>query len=198
LAPSIAAAQTPVVLSSDDIYLFTQIPRRTASHDSDSQPAHLCGFQIRGNHRSHDNPRVEWDFNIDQIEVEGGPIAGLTAGVFDVAGHDRKPRPAIVDLSFSVEGDPAPIPAKIVGSPNTDNGIKAALEAQPAYQLFSALGNDAHLVTIELKFADASSATVQIRGNHDWRKFGGGKNSFFDQCLRGYNTLPRGYERLVP
>jgi hypothetical protein len=196
LTPGIVPAQTATVLSSYDIYLFTRLAKKPPPSDPDA-PTHVCGFQIRGNHRSHDNPRVEWDFNIDQIEAEGGPIAGVTAGSFDVVGHDRKPRPAIVDLSFSVEGDPEPIPARIVGSPNADNGIKAALEARPAYELFAALGSDEHLVTIALKFADASSATVQIRGNHDWRKFGGGKNSFFEECLRGRRP-PGGYPRLVP
>jgi hypothetical protein len=186
------SAQAPVVLSSDDIYLMTRPGNKTAEASG-----HLCGFQIRGNHRSHASPRVEWDFNIDQIEVQGGAIAGVSAGVFDVTGHDRKPRPAIVDLSFSIEGDPEPIAAKILGSPNADNGVKGALDVEPAYRLFTALGSDAHQVVIALKFADGSAATVQIRGNHDWRKFGGGKNSFFDECLRG-QMPPRGFERLVP
>jgi hypothetical protein len=151
-----------------------------------SLPTRLCGFQIRGNHRSHANPRVEWDINVDEIDSGADRIAGVTAGVFDVVGHERKAHPPIVDLSFSIEGNPQTIAARIVGAPNADNGIKAVLETEPAKQLFSAFSDDTHLLTITLKYADNSSGVLQIRGYHDQRKFGGGKNSMFNDCLRGY------------
>jgi hypothetical protein len=84
-----------------------------------------------------------------------------------------------------------------VGEPNADNGIKAVLEMEPANQLFLAFSDDTRILTITLKYADNSSDVLQIRGYHDWRKFGGGKNSMFNERLRG-RMPPRGMSRPVP
>jgi len=201
LAPAIVAAQNAVLLSNDDVYLTTRFTKGTlgapASEGMVSVPTRLCGFQIRGNHRNQAIPRVEWDINIDEIDSGADRIAGVTAGAFDVVGsHERKARPAIVDLTFSIEGNPQTIPARIVGAPNADNGIKAVLETESAKQLFSAFSDDTHILTITLKYADNGSDVLQIRGYHDQRKFGGGKNSMFNDCLRGY--LPdRGIQRPI-
>jgi hypothetical protein len=190
LAPAIVAAQSAVRLDSDDVYFTTQLAKKLlptrSTEPMTNAPTRLCGFQIRGNHRSRANPRPEWDMNIDQIQTETGPIAGVTAGAFDVVGHERKARPPIVDLNFSIEGNPRAIPARIVGTPNASNGIKAVLETESANQLFSAFSDDTHTITIALRYMDNSSDVLQIRGWHDWRKFGGGKNSLFNECLHGY------------
>jgi hypothetical protein len=195
---TVVVAQTPVRLSSDDVYFTSAIAKKPAGgSDSMYVATRLCGFQIRGNHRSWANPRVEWDLNIDQLETDAGPIAGVTAGVFDVVGKERKARPPIVDLTFSVEGNSRAIPAKIVGTPNSSNGIKAFLDTESAGQLFSAFSDDAHTITIALKYMDDTSDILQIRGWRDYRRFGGGKNSYFNQCLIGY--MPeRGLVRPVP
>jgi hypothetical protein len=79
-------------------------------------------------------------------------------------GQERKPRPPIVDLSFSIKGDPQPIPAQIVGAPNADNAIKAVLEPDPASRLFSALSEYSHIVTIALTYKDSSSDVLQDTG----------------------------------
>jgi hypothetical protein len=84
-----------------------------------------------------------------------------------------------------------------VGAPNGDNGIKAFLELEPANQVFSAFSDDTRILTITLKYADNSSDVLQVRGYHDWRKFGGGKNSMFNECLRGHMP-PRGIEMPIP
>jgi hypothetical protein len=201
LAPAIAVAQNTIHLDSDDIFLTWQLAKppptsRMAMGGETTAPTRFCGFQIRGNHRSRANPRVEWDMNIDEINSDAGRVAGVTAGVFDVVGHQRKPRPPIVDLSFSIEGNTQAIPARIVGAPNADNGIKALLETDAANQLFSAFSDDRHLISIALKYADSSSDLLQLRGYHDWRRLGGGKNSMLNECLRGYT--PHGPLRPMP
>jgi hypothetical protein len=201
LAPVIVGAQNVVPLSTDDIYLTTRLTKGAlgapASGGAPSVTTRLCGFQIRANHRSRANPREEWDINIDEIDSGAERIAGVTAGVFDVVGHERKARPPIVDLSFSIEGNPQTIPARIVGAPNADNGIKAFLQTEPAGQLFEAFSDDTHILSITLKYADDSSDVLQIRGYHDLRKFGGGKNSMFNECRRGH--LPeRGTQMPIP
>jgi len=199
LAPAVFAAQNPVLLGSDDIYFtfdLAEQPLRGTGHVSMVHArTRLCGFQIRGNHRNTANPRAEWDMNIDAIHLDAGWTPGIWAGAFDVVGQDRKPRPPIVNLSFSIQGDPQSIPAQIVGSPNTNNAIKAVLETEPASRLFSALSGNNHLITIALTYKDNSSDVVQIRGYRDGTS--GGKNSLFNQCLRGYTPIRRG-TRPVP
>jgi hypothetical protein len=105
LSPAIVAAQNAVLLSTDDIYVTTQSTKKTST-----APTRLCGFQIRGNHRSRANPRVEWDINVDEIESGADRLGGVTAGAFDVLGHQLKARPPIVDLGFSIEGNPRRFP----------------------------------------------------------------------------------------
>jgi hypothetical protein len=203
LAPVIVAAQGAVTLDSDDIYFTTQLAAKPIGGAAPrastmiAAPTRLCGFQIRGNHRSRANPRAEWDVNIDEINSDSGRIVGVTAGAFDVAGHERKPRPPIVDLTFSIEGDPDAIPARIVGAPNASNGIKAILESESANRLLTAFSDDTHVITIVLKYSGDGSDVLRLRGYHDSRKFGGGKNSLLDECLRGY-TPQRGISRPVP
>lgn len=174
-------AQSPVTLDSDDVYFqFTQhsVPQ-------------MCGFTIRGNHRSRDNPHTEWDLNIDQITGGGRTIAGISAGAFEVDGRKRIPKPPIVGLAFFIEDDPEPIPARIVGQPNPANGIRAALETDPANKLFKAF-SDSDVIKINLEYQGGSSDQLIIRGWHDSER---GKNSLFNQCLRG-NT-PTGNARRI-
>jgi hypothetical protein len=187
LAPGLIAAQTPILLGNYDLYLYTKLadkPVRT-SHDTGVQArTGLCGYNIRGNHRNSANPRVEWDINIDAIHADTGWVSGVSAGAFDVVGKERKPKPPIVNLIFSVQGDPQSIPARIVGLPNADNAIKALVETEPANRLFAGLTGDEHLVTITLTYQDNTIDVLQIRGFSDGTY--GGKNSKFSNCLRGY------------
>jgi hypothetical protein len=62
------------------------------------------GFSIRGKRHSRANPRVEWDLNIDELMAGTTRIAGISAGTFDVVGHERKPRSPIVELNFLITG----------------------------------------------------------------------------------------------
>jgi hypothetical protein len=199
LAPAVIADQSPVLLGTDDIYFTFELAEQPLPGTRQVSMVHartrLCGFQIRGNHRATANPRVEWDMNIDSIHSDAGWTSGVWAATFDVVGQGRKSRPPIVDLSFSIAGDPQSIPARIVGAPNTNNAIKAALETEPANRLFSALSGNNHLITIALTYKDNSSDVIQIRGYHDGTL--GGRNSLFNECLRGYTPI-RGRTRPVP
>ena len=148
----------------------------------------MCGFQIRGNHRSREIPRSEWDLNINKIVAGDRQVDGITAGAFDVLTSDRKttrnPRSPIVSMSFAVKGDSQIIAARIVGAPNADNGIKAMIEPEPATRLYTALLNGKE-VQISLSYQDGTSQVLQIHGLVDRRKFGRGKNNLLDECLQG-------------
>jgi hypothetical protein len=54
---STASAQDVVKLIMSDVYFqWKQIPKGSA----------MCGYSILGNHLSRDNPKIEWDINIDK------------------------------------------------------------------------------------------------------------------------------------
>jgi hypothetical protein len=175
-------------LDDDDVY-FTYRPVAKGSG--------MCGFQIRGNHMSRKVPRPEWDINIDQIVAGDTRVAGVSAGAFDVTSNDktimRNPRPPISLLSFTVKGDVQPINTKLVGTPNSANAIRGVIDSEPATRLFEAF-RARELITISLTYQDGTTDTLQVRGWNDLRKFGGGKNNFFDECLRGiapYSNIQR-------
>jgi hypothetical protein len=196
--PAAVRAEAPLRLDGDDVYFqFAGIANSPAhmGHDTGSQKpssTRLCGFSIRGNHRSSANPHVEWDLNIDEIVTPDRSVAGVSAGSFDVTDHKRKPRPPITQLSFSFKGTPDPISAAIKGVPNADNGIVALIESEPASRLFSEFQTMRPIV-ISLRYADDTTDQLEVRGFRDSRKFGGGKNSYFEECLRGFR-VPAGSE----
>ena len=187
-APSLLAAQSPVTLESEDVF-FQFIP---AHRSPTANVSGVCGFSIRGNHRSRANPRPEWDINIDEISAGDRHVAGISAGAFEVDGQKRIPKPPIVSIVFAIEHDPEQIPAQIVGSPNSDNAIKAMLDTEPANRLFTAF-SDANVIIINLEYAGGASDHLLIRGWHDSAR---GKNSQFAECMRGFT--PSGPLRRIP
>jgi hypothetical protein len=198
LMPMFGRAQAPIRLDSDDVQfqfagLAVESSHAGTNFTKISKPSgtRLCGFAIRGNHRSSANPHVEWDLNIDQIVTPIGTAGGVSAGSFDVTDHKRKPRPAITQMSFAVAGMADPIVADIRGVPNADNGIVALLQPDPASRLFAEFQTERPIV-ISLQYADRSSDQLEVRGFRDRRKFGGGNNSYFNQCLQGFKALVPG------
>ena len=52
-------------------------------------------IQRFGNHLSHDNPKIEWDINIDEIVQGSNRAIGVSAGTFTVKDKTRNPRPRL-------------------------------------------------------------------------------------------------------
>jgi hypothetical protein len=144
----------------------------------------MCGYSILGNHVSRDDPRIEWDMNIDEIVQGDTRVAGVSAGTFVVKGKTRTPRSPVTELAFTIDEDPELIPAQLVGVPNKDNGVRGTIELVRATKLFNALSNERQIAAT-LKYADGTSDLLKFAGFRDSRKLGGGKNSPFDECLRG-------------
>lgn len=197
LMPIVGRAQTPIQLDDDDVqFQFAGVAMESAHTGSNiarsikPSSKRLCGFAIRGNHRSHANPHVEWDLNIDQIVTPGRTAAGVSAGTFEVANHKRTPRSPITQLSFTLHGVADPIVAEIQGVPNAANGIVALIQSQPAARLFSEFQTDRYIL-ISMKYADGSTDQLRLRGFSDKRPSAGRNNTYFDECLRGFKaTVP--------
>jgi hypothetical protein len=111
-------------------------------------------------------------------------VAAVSAGTFTVQGKTRTPRAPITELSFSVEGDAENIAAQIVGAPNVDNAIRGVLDPGRAATLFSAFSNE-QKISANIRYSDGTSDQLTFAGFRDSRSWGSGKNSPFDECLRG-------------
>jgi hypothetical protein len=198
LVPMLGLAQTPTRLDSDDVLFQFGGVVMESSHTGSSiekirKPSskRLCGFAIRGNHTSRANPHVEWDFNIDQIVTTDRTVAGVSAGTFEVTDHKRKPRAPITQLSFALQGAADPVIAEIQGAPNAANGIVALIQPEPASRLFDEFQTDRPIL-ISMQYADGAADQLEVRGFRDRRKFGGGKNGYLEECLRGFKALVPG------
>jgi hypothetical protein len=170
-----ASAQNVVKLLQSDIYFqWRAAPKGSA----------MCGYSVLGNHLSHDNPKIEWDINIDEIVQGSNRAIGVSAGTFTVKDKTRNPRPPITELSFTTQDDPSPVEAQLLGTPNAYNGIRAALDGDRGARLLRAISEDRKIIAT-LKYGDGTSDVLKFEGFRDTRKFGGGRNSPFEECLRG-------------
>jgi hypothetical protein len=83
LSPSLAPAQEAIKLNMSDVYFqFRPMPKGSA----------MCGYSILGNHTSRDDPKIEWDINVDEIVQGDNRLVGVSVGTFDVKGKTRTPR----------------------------------------------------------------------------------------------------------
>jgi hypothetical protein len=173
---SLATAQDAIKLNMSDVYFqWKPMPKGSV----------MCGYAIFGNHFGNDDPRVEWDIYVDEIVQGNDRVAGVSAGTFLAKGKTRTPpRAPITEITFKLEGDPNPILTNLVGAPNQSNGIRATLDLGRAAELFDAFSNE-QSIAATLKYSDGTSDLLTFNGFRDSRKFGRGKNSLFDECLRG-------------
>lgn len=170
-----ASAQNVVKLLQSDIYFqWRPAPKGSA----------MCGYSVLGNHLSRDDPKIEWDINIDEIVQGSNRAIGVSAGTFTVEDKKRVPRPPITELSFTTQDDPNPVEARLIGSPNAYNGIRAALDLERGAALMHSISEDRWIVAT-LKYGDGTTDLLKFEGFRDNRKFGGGKNSPLEECLRG-------------
>lgn len=181
-----ASAQNVIKLNMSDIYFqWRPLPKGSA----------MCGYSILGNHLSRDNPKTEWDINIDEIVQGDNRAIGVSAGTFTVQDKKRTPRPPITEISFTTQDDPVPVEARLLGT-NAYNDIRAALDFDRGTNLIHSISEDRQIVAT-LKYGDGTIDILKFEGFRDTRKFGGGKNSPFEECLRGltprvskYNMRP--------
>jgi len=106
-----------------------------------------------------------------------------------VVKKQRRPRQPISGIVFTLEDDKNPIPVQLVGLPNKDNGVHGLLDLGRSAALFEALSNEKR-ITITLTYLDGTTDILKARGFRDMRKFGRGKNSYLNECLRGLTPTP--------
>jgi hypothetical protein len=174
--PWAASAQDVIKLNMSDVYFqWRPMPKGSA----------MCGYSILGNHLGRDDPKVEWDVNIDELVQGEVHVVGVSAGTFTVSGKTRTPRAPITELSFTTADDPEPLAVEWVGAPNVDNGVRGTIPLAPAAKLFTAISSTRQ-VELTIKYSDGTTERLSFAGFRDVGKFSGEKNGPFARCLNGY------------
>jgi hypothetical protein len=150
----------------------------------------FCGFTVRGNHRSHDDPHTEWDMHISEIRLGDTEAAGVSAATFKASHHQRTPRAPITAMSFSIPGDSAPVPVELRDVQSGDDSVRGEIALNDAHRLLTAMANE-KTVTAQFHYADQSAERINIMVGY-FR--GGGKSGMFGECKRG--LLPWGPGRM--
>jgi hypothetical protein len=121
-----------------------------------------CGFAILGNHRTRDDPHIEWDINVEEAtQGSAQPHASVAVATYEVARRSRRLREAVTTLIFSIEQDPQAIRAQLHGPAAQDNAVQGELTAGEADRLFA--GIDAgRFITIQLAYQTLPAEAVRV------------------------------------
>jgi hypothetical protein len=130
LVPVVAAAQG-IDVQRGDLYLHGG---RLASG------AWGCGFAILANHRTREDPHVEWDINVEQVNNGILIRTAVTAASFTVTRKARSLRALAGGLSFVIDQDPDPIRVHATDAANSDGTLRGELASDDANRLLAAVG----------------------------------------------------------
>lgn len=120
-----------------------------------------CGFAILGNHRTREDPHIEWDINVEEATGGTQAHASVAAATYVVAHRSRALREPVTTLSFSIEQDPQPIRAQLHAATAQDGAVQGDLAAGEAERLFA--GIDAgRFITIQLGYEILPAEAIRI------------------------------------
>ena len=120
-----------------------------------------CGFALLGNHRTREDPHIEWDINVEEATGGTQQHASVDAATYEVAHRARTLRAPITTLSFSIEQDPQPIRALLHAPVAQDSAVQGELTAEEADRLFA--GIDAgRFITIQLGYQTLPAEAIRI------------------------------------
>lgn len=110
----------------------------------DSQDAKndvLCGMHVRASTELPSGSSIEWELALSIVTNGQIRVAGISVGSFarQAEGTVRSPRAPVRSLALSIANTTVRTEAKIVGSPNNDNGVRGQISDAVALKLFDAL-----------------------------------------------------------
>jgi hypothetical protein len=120
-----------------------------------------CGFVILGNHRTREDPHVEWDINVQEATSSGQAHASVSAATYEVAHRSRLLREPVTSLSFAIEQDPQEIRAQLHGPAAADNAVQGELSAAEAGRLFAGL-DAGRFITIQLAYETLPAEAIRV------------------------------------
>jgi hypothetical protein len=143
-----------------------------------------CGFVILGNHRTREDPHIEWDINVQEATGGAQPHASVAAATYEVAHRSRLLREPVTGLSFSIEQDPREIRAQLHGPAAPDNAVQGELSAGEADRLFAGL-DAGRFITIQLVYETLPAEAIRVHFVADAGTPGGNPMSALCQAPAG-------------
>ena len=120
-----------------------------------------CGFAILANHRTRDDPHVEWDISVEQVNNGSQILVNVAAASFTVTHKSRLARTPVRQLSFAIDEDPQPVRVHFPDPAATDGAVHAGLANDDASRLYAAVGAG-RFVTALLEFADRPPESLRF------------------------------------
>ena len=86
-----------------------------------------CGFAILANHRTRDDPHVEWDISVEQVNNGSHIAVSVAAASYTVIHKSRHARAPPAQLSFVIDQDPQPVQVRFAAPAGTDGAVHGQL-----------------------------------------------------------------------
>jgi hypothetical protein len=109
-----------------------------------------CGFAILANHRTREDPHVEWDISVEQVNNGSHITVSVAAASYTVTHKSRRARTPVARLSFAIDEDPEPIRVRFEAPAGADGAVHAQLATDDASRLYAAVGAGS-FITLQLE-----------------------------------------------
>ncbi len=139
-----------------------------------------CGFSILANHRTRDDPHLEWDVSVDQVNNGSQIAVSASVASFTVAHKARSARAAPAALNFAIDQDPVPVRVQMAATADTQGTVRGELSNGDANRLFAAVGAGS-FITLTLTFAGREPEALRF---HFLRDSGGPAQGAFAELCR--------------
>jgi hypothetical protein len=138
-----------------------------------------CGFALLANHRTREDPHVEWDISVEQVNNGSHIVVGVAAASFTVTHKSRAVRAPVTQLSFAVDQELQPIRVPFEHPPGADGAVHAELTGEDASRLFAAVGAGS-FVTLVLESAGWPAQSLRFHFVRD--STGPAQGAFAELC----------------
>lgn len=138
-----------------------------------------CGFAILANHRTRDDPHVEWDVSVEQSNNGSHIAVSVTAASYTVTHKSRRARSPVVQLSFAIDQDPEPIRVRFAAPAGADGAVHAQLGNDDASRLYAAVGAGS-FITLLLESPDRAPESLRFHFTRD--SSGPAQGAFAELC----------------
>jgi hypothetical protein len=138
-----------------------------------------CGFAILANQRARDDPHVEWDVSVDQVNNGSQISVGVSAASFTVTHRLRVARAPVAQLSFTIDQDPQPIGVHFDAAADAEGAVHGTLASDDAMRLFAAVGAGS-FITLVLDLPDRAADALRFHFVRD--SAGPAQGAFAELC----------------
>lgn len=146
-----------------------------------------CGFSILANHRTRDDPHLEWDVNVDQVNNGTQIAVSVTAASFTVAHKARGVRAPATEVTFMIDQDPLPVRIHMATAADSQGAVRGELGTDDADRLFAAVGAGS-FITLTLEATGREDESLRF---HFARDSAGPAQGAFAELCRPATAAPR-------